>query len=749
MAEDKDSSLSLLERELDLLRKIHNQRIDIRDAERDLAKEVGKVNMLESKINFLKKDSSKIDGNISEEIQKQIDALENKKKLAEEDVKFSERALKLEMKANRELGVAGALMKSLSGKSQLASDIYEAMSAKAKSIAEGNEESAGVMSILRAGYGEVSKKASTWYHSTSLGTKLLPVAGLAVMGMVKGYQLMVSALSKGGSLLRGLSDQSSNFVGNLTSGFSSMLKNIPLIGGLMAGIVDFAAGLLDLIIGVEDHIVRTGRQLGLTAEKSVILKDNFSKIADSSEELYVTSRALTESFASIAKSTGLNNMFSTETLKTNIELTKYAGLEADTAAELAKTSKMTGMSMKDITKSVLTQVVALEQTTGIAFNYQEILKEATSFSGRLGLQFTKYPGQLAKSLLITKAMGLDLKELNSMASGFLDFESSISKEFEAQLLTGRDINLSTARELFMNNKLAEAAAEITRQVGDSNSFLKMNRFQQDAFAEAMGMSADQMADMLKKQELFAKFGVTDQKGLLKKIDLMKSQNREAEIRAKFQDEEAYKSMVNLSMQEKLMLTFEKIKQGLVDYLTQPNIIDKIQGLVKYLSDPKNIQNVIDTARTYIGKIVGYLGDVTSLILKTIGQIANVFTIGREGDILERSFYKAARGVKSFSSEFEQKNVEDAVIFPGNKLVVNKSPEDYTIFTKNPGAQIDYNALVRAFRESTNQQPIVLKANLDIQGEPAARAIVRGMKNNQVAGLDRQSGPGSLANEYYS
>jgi hypothetical protein len=38
-----------------------------------------------------------------------------------------------------------------------------------------------------------------------------------------------------------------------------------------------------------------------------------------------------------------------------------------------------------------------------------------------------------------------------LADSFLDFESSISKEFEAQVLLGREINLTKARQAFLDN----------------------------------------------------------------------------------------------------------------------------------------------------------------------------------------------------------------------------------------------------------------------------------------------------------
>ncbi len=48
--------------------------------------------------------------------------------------------------------------------------------------------------------------------------------------------------------------------------------------------------------------------------------------------------------------------------------------------------------------------------------------------------------------------------------------------------------------------------EITRQVGSASQFLKLNRIQAESLAGAFGMSRDQMAEMLKQQELLSKLG---------------------------------------------------------------------------------------------------------------------------------------------------------------------------------------------------------------------------------------------------
>ena len=69
-----------------------------------------------------------------------------------------------------------------------------------------------------------------------------------------------------------------------------------------------------------------------------------------------------------------------------------------------------------------------------------------------------------------------------MSSSLLDFESSISSEMEAEMLTGKSLNLERARLLALNGDAAGAAAEMAKQIGSAKDFTKLNVIQQEALA---------------------------------------------------------------------------------------------------------------------------------------------------------------------------------------------------------------------------------------------------------------------------
>ena len=69
---------------------------------------------------------------------------------------------------------------------------------------------------------------------------------------------------------------------------------------------------------------------------------------------------------------------------------------------------------------------------------------------------------LAKAAVQARALGLSLDTTSKIAEGLLDFEQSITKEVEASVLIGRQLNFQKARELALNNDIEGAITNVVR-----------------------------------------------------------------------------------------------------------------------------------------------------------------------------------------------------------------------------------------------------------------------------------------------
>lgn len=424
------------------------------------------------------------------------------------------------------------------------------------------------------------------------------------------------------------------------------------------GILKGLKSVFDYIVGIQDQTVKFARALNISTADARRIKMEYASFSISSGDVLINTQKLVEAQMELTGILGITNTLSAQNLATVSKLKDIAGLEADTRAGLVTTSLITGKSVEQTTKSVLAQVVALKNATGIGFQYQKILREAASQGGYLGLQFAKYPEKLTKSLLTTKALGLELKQLDSMADSFLDFESSISKEFEAQLLTGKNINLMRARELFLNNDLAGAAAEITKQVGTSEQFLNLNRIAADSLASSFGMSRDQLADILKQQEMLAAFGAKNTKELYAQVEAYRKQGREKEAIAKLGSEEAYQSLINASAQERIAGFIDKIKQSIADFVEKTGIIDKVEGMIEWLSNPQNIRTVLIQVRDVFADIVYVVSKLASGIIGAL-DLFNLIS-GPEAANAKAFLSGASDRVRSLGGDFGAVSLSDNV-----------------------------------------------------------------------------------------
>ena len=510
---------------------------------------------------------------------------------AKQQVEVTEERLEQEEQVEKILGKTGAAMKFLSQNLNIGKDAYAKM-------------------VLEAREGETTTKK--WILTAAFLGVTAKAAWSGVNKIASGFSEQTKKLA-----------ENEGPINKLFSPLTGLVSQIPLIGGLLGSVLNTFTSILDVAVGIDDRIVKAGRNLGLTSPEAAELNKHFQDVSYNAGNIFITSKKLLESQLELNKEMGVNVQLSDEQLETNTMLKDLAGLELDTRTAITNTSIITGKTENEITKGVLAQVAGLKSATGISFNYQKTLKEAANQSGYLGLQFAKYPDKLTKSLLTVKALGMDLKQLDSIADSFLDFESSISKEFEAQLLTGKQINLQKARELFLNNDLAGAAMEINKQIGSSKDFLKLNRIAAESLAGALGMSRDQLGDMLQKQELYSKIGAkegTSQRELLR-LGLERYKNQK--LLSAAIGEEAYQSLVTGSTQEKMAATIEKIKQSIVDFVEKSKIIEKIQGFVDYMSRPENIKGILGTIKNSLANFVEFVGAILADI--TVGVSHLPFT----------------------------------------------------------------------------------------------------------------------------
>ena len=261
-----------------------------------------------------------------------------------------------------------------------------------------------------------------------------------------------------------------------------------------------------------------------------------------------TSADYIKAASSLSKELGVNAsvVFSPETITEVAELTELMGMGAHEAAQLAKFAKLSGKELSVVTSEMEASFKSFVQTNQVGINFQDVMNDVGSASASVTLSLGSNPKKIQAAAMEARKLGVSLEQVDKIAGSLLDFESSISAELEAELLTGQSLNLEKARQLALSNDLEGVAKELAKNEGIMKAFSSGNRIQQEASAKAMGMSRAEMSKMIYQQKL--------QSGL------------SAEQAAKASDislEEAKR----LTAQEQISKTMDKITQAVGGFLT--------------------------------------------------------------------------------------------------------------------------------------------------------------------------------------
>ena len=188
---------------------------------------------------------------------------------------------------------------------------------------------------------------------------------------------------------------------------------------------------------------------------------------------------------------------------------------ADLSAQIIDTAKAVGLTNEEAAKlSGILQVTSglsaeqAEQLTEGAFQLavannvapDAVLKDLASSAEEFAMFSQDGGDNLAKAAVQARALGLSIQDTAKISEGLLNFQDSITKEVEASVLIGRQLNLQKARELALSNDIEGAMREVVAQVGSEAEFAELNAIQRKALADSIGVEVSQLAKLVANSE---------------------------------------------------------------------------------------------------------------------------------------------------------------------------------------------------------------------------------------------------------
>jgi|TARA_R110002153_G_scaffold44248_5_gene124741 hypothetical protein len=319
--------------------------------------------------------------------------------------------------------------------------------------------------------------------------------------------------------------------------------------------------LYKAVVATDKQVGEMAKGMNLTYHEAAQLQNEMQKVATTSMSAKLTAKGLGEALMAINSELGITNTTVDENLVFFQQMHKYAGLTYEELKGVNAITNATGGDLKSNTGEILAQAKIQGTKLGVSLNEKEVLKDISKVSAATTISLGMSASEIGKAVSVAKSLGLELGKVDDIAGSLLDFESSISKELEAELLLGKDINLEKARTAALNNDLATVAKEIAEQAGTAAEFASMNRIEQEALAGAVGMGREELGQMLFTQEQLV--GLSGEEVALRETqinDLQAKGLSQDQIKAKLAKQSVSDLKKQVSVQENLAAAVDKLKQ---------------------------------------------------------------------------------------------------------------------------------------------------------------------------------------------
>lgn len=402
------------------------------------------------------------------------------------------------------------------------------------------------------------------------------------------------------------------------------LAKLSIAAIAIEGVIKLITTLVEIMFVVDKQITNISRKMATSKDNAAKLREEFIGInkniiglATIQEGVTTFTKDIYESWLNINDQLGTAVKLDGAFLAQISILKNQIGLSDEALKGLTFTSKVGEKSAENIVKNILGQNILLRAQGKSAIENLKLIESTLKISGQLRAIYKGNTEEIAKGVAQAHIMGTTLEKLNEIAKGFLNFETSISSEFEAQLLTGKNLNLDAARYYSLVGDTNNMMKEIQKNFPSWEEFSHMNRIAQEGYAKALNMSVDEMSNMVYEQQTLAKLSKANEvnlkgivgaqaagaligiKSLKEIMPLLDKFNISAEARKQILSDEVYLNLQNQSAQDKFNNSMEKMKEIFAN-LVSGGTLDKFANLVVAITNSlsKGITGVFGIGKEY-------------------------------------------------------------------------------------------------------------------------------------------------------
>ena len=249
----------------------------------------------------------------------------------------------------------------------------------------------------------------------------------------------------------------------------------------------------DLAFGVSDQVANIGKAMGTSMETARGLYSQFNDIRDIAGGTLFNIQRLSDALVQVNTNLGYNKAISADILKTQVLLTERVGASADAASNFNLAVAATGGNAEIAFKNVVDLGRSMQEVDGIGIDVKTVMDDIASAGAEAASYFGFSTDELAKAVIETRKLGLNLTQAKSVAKGLLDFENSISAQLELSVLTQKQFNFGNAMAKAAMGDIAGATQDVIKQMNQLTAEQRKSPIILEAMSKATGLSTEELA----------------------------------------------------------------------------------------------------------------------------------------------------------------------------------------------------------------------------------------------------------------
>lgn len=435
---------------------------------------------------------------------------------------------------------------------------------------------------------------------------------LGIGDAVSESRKFAATLTESGDKAAGLGDKfkvAQNLAGNIGKNLMKSLGPAALLAMAVEKLIE-AFKFIDSTSG------ELAKEFAISAEEGQKLVKSANQAAAASGDLLVSTKDVVAAQQALNKEFGTAVEFSGEFAAEFASIQERTKLSGEAMGFFASNALVAGGNIKDQLADVNAITMELNEQTGVNLNIKNIQEGLAKTSKAALLTAGRNTKELANQVYQAKLLGVEQSKIEGISESLLNFEDSIAKELEAELLLGRDINLERARAAALEGDLATVASEVNKQLEDGKDFSELNVIQQKALADSVGMTREELAAALVEQENLAAVqaaGFESMSDAQKEFNRLRAEGLTAEEAAKaIGDASLANQLESASAAEKMQAAQEKIQDLFVA------IMGSLMPIFNILIDI--IETAINPLVEALNPILTLFGELLNAILKPIVRV---------------------------------------------------------------------------------------------------------------------------------